>query len=67
MALQMPERHPLAPKPGEEIPSHLNMCFGCGVDHPTGLHMKSIAGEGLTATCDAHTANQQVKSHRAMQ
>ena len=51
MAIEMPERHPLAPKPGEEIPSHLNMCFGCGVDHPTGLHMKSIAGEGLTATC----------------
>jgi len=48
----MPERHPLAPKPGEEIPSHLKMCFGCGVDHPTGLHMKSIAGEGLTATCE---------------
>ena len=52
MALIMPERHPLAPKPGEEIPSHLNMCFGCGVDHPTGLHMKSISGEGLTATCE---------------
>jgi acyl-coenzyme A thioesterase PaaI-like protein len=52
MALEMPERHPLAPKPGEEIPSHLNMCFGCGVDHPTGLHMKSIAGPGLTATCE---------------
>jgi len=52
MALQMPERHPLAPNPGEVIPSHLTMCFGCGVDHPTGLHMKSIAGEGLTATCE---------------
>ena len=51
MAIEMPERHPHAPKPGEEIPSHLNMFFGCGVDHPTGLHMKSIAGEGLTATC----------------
>ena len=52
MAIEMPERHPLAPKPGEEIPSHLTMCFGCGVDRPTGLHMKSIAGEGLTATCE---------------
>ena len=52
MAIEMPERHPNAPKPGEEIPSHLHMCFGCGVDHPTGLHMKSIAGEGLTATCE---------------
>lgn len=52
MAIEMPERHPLAPKPGEEIPSHLTMCFGCGINHPTGLHMRSIAGEGLTATCE---------------
>ena len=48
----MPERHHLAPAPGELIPSHLPMCFGCGVDHPTGLHMKSIAGEGLTTSCE---------------
>ena len=43
-----PERHPDAPKPGEVIASHYNNCFGCGIDHPTGLHMKIEAGEGMT-------------------
>ena len=23
-----------------ELPSHYRLCFGCGQDHPTGLHMK---------------------------
>jgi acyl-coenzyme A thioesterase PaaI-like protein len=44
----MPERHPDAPAPGERISSHYQRCFGCGDDHPTGLHMHVIAGEGLT-------------------
>lgn len=43
----MPERHPEAPLPGEEIASHYPRCFGCGVDHPTGLHMQVFAGDGL--------------------
>ena len=43
-----PERHPDAPKPGEAIASHYNNCFGCGIDHPTGLHIKIEAGEGMT-------------------
>jgi acyl-coenzyme A thioesterase PaaI-like protein len=43
-----PERHPDAPKPGEAIESHYSNCFGCGIDHPTGLHMKIEAGEGMT-------------------
>ena len=43
-----PERHPDAPKPGEVIESHYSNCFGCGIDHPTGLHMKIEAGEGMT-------------------
>lgn len=46
----IPERSALAPQPGEAIPTHYKWCFGCGVDHPTGLHMKVTAGEGLTAT-----------------
>ncbi len=46
----LPERSPLAPAPGAEIPSHYRWCFGCGVDHPTGLHMSIMAGEGLTVT-----------------
>jgi|ERR1051326_2952729 len=38
-------REDAAPKPGSdeeelvELPSHYNRCFGCGQDHPTGLHM----------------------------
>jgi len=44
----LPERHPEAPAPGEQISSHYNWCFGCGDDHPTGLHMHVTAGEGLT-------------------
>ena len=45
-----PPRHPQAPAPGERILSHYRQCFGCGVDHPTGLHMLVTAGDGLTAT-----------------
>jgi acyl-coenzyme A thioesterase PaaI-like protein len=43
----LPERHPNAPAPGEEMLSHFRFCFGCGVDHPTGLHLRVYAGEGL--------------------
>jgi acyl-coenzyme A thioesterase PaaI-like protein len=44
----LPDRHPDAPAPGELIRSHYRMCFGCGPDHPTGLHMRVEAGEGLS-------------------
>ncbi|MGB7979250.1 MAG: PaaI family thioesterase [Candidatus Nanopelagicales bacterium] len=44
----LPERHPHAAAPGTEIGSHYRQCFGCGVDHPGGLHMRVLAGEGLT-------------------
>ncbi len=27
-----------------ELPSHYDRCFGCGKDHPTGLHMKVRGG-----------------------
>lgn len=47
---ELPLRSPLAPAPGATIPSHYRWCFGCGVDHPTGLHMSITAGEGLTVT-----------------
>lgn len=43
-----PARSEHAPAPGDEIPSHYRWCFGCGVDHPTGLHMRITAGEGLS-------------------
>ncbi|MCX6459816.1 MAG: hotdog fold domain-containing protein [Actinobacteria bacterium] len=44
----IPERHPLAPAPGEPIDSHYEQCFGCGARHPTGLHLVVTAGQGLT-------------------
>lgn len=38
------------PAPGEGIPSHYRWCFGCGTDHATGLHLRVVAGDGLTVT-----------------
>jgi len=46
----IPPRHPQAPIPGSQIPSHFGHCFGCGELHPTGLHLKAIAGEGMDIT-----------------
>ncbi len=46
----IPERHPLAPAPGTQIPSHYANCFGCGELHPTGLHLVAHAGEGQNIT-----------------
>jgi acyl-coenzyme A thioesterase PaaI-like protein len=43
----LPLRSAVAPAPGEAIPSHYRWCFGCGTEHPTGLHMQITAGEGL--------------------
>ncbi len=42
-----PVRRPGAPAPGEQIASHYARCFGCGVDHPAGLHLRVTAGEGV--------------------
>ena len=44
---ELPERADHAPAEGERIPSHYRWCFGCGDDHPTGLHMELYAGAGL--------------------
>lgn len=46
----MPDRHPEAAPPGHPIPSHYRRCFGCGVEHATGLHMQVIAADGLNLT-----------------
>ncbi len=43
----LPDRSPLAPAPGEPIPSHYSRCYGCGADHPTGLRLRLTAAEGL--------------------
>lgn len=42
---QMPQRHPNAVPAGEEIPNHYDRCYGCGVTHPAGLHMRVVAGD----------------------
>jgi len=48
----VPAPHPEAPAPGARIGSHYSRCFGCGDDHRTGLHMRVVAGEGLTIHAD---------------
>lgn len=49
---KLPERHPLAPAIGTQIPSHFGHCFGCGQLHPTGLHLIAHAGSGLNLTAE---------------
>lgn len=46
----LPERHPQAPLPGDVVVSHYRWCVGCGGDHPAGLHMRVVAGEGMSMT-----------------
>ena len=36
-----PVRHPDAPGVGEQILSHYAWCYGCGANHPAGLHCSS--------------------------
>jgi acyl-coenzyme A thioesterase PaaI-like protein len=47
-----PVRHPQAPAPGERVLSHYPLCFGCGADHPTGLHIMVTAGHGVTTNAE---------------
>jgi acyl-coenzyme A thioesterase PaaI-like protein len=47
-----PVRDPEAPAVGEQIRSHYRWCFGCGSDHPTGLHMLVYAGEGVSTRAE---------------
>lgn len=44
---EVPQRAVGAPGPGEHLVSHYRHCFGCGTDHPTGLHQHAVAGEGM--------------------
>ena len=46
----VPERHPQAAAPGTQIGSHFRSCYGCGEDHPCGLHLQVTAAEGLSLT-----------------
>jgi acyl-coenzyme A thioesterase PaaI-like protein len=48
----IPPRHPEAPAPGTQIPSHFKHCYGCGELHPTGLHLVAHAGEDANITAE---------------
>ena len=48
----IPERHPLSPETGSQIPSHFAHCFGCGELHPTGLHLVAHVGIGADITAE---------------
>lgn len=41
----MPQRHADAVPVGAQLPSHYDVCYGCGAGHPAGLHMQVTAGE----------------------
>lgn len=42
-----PEVAPDAPSVGTVLPPHYASCFGCGADHPTGLHLSVTVAEGV--------------------
>ncbi|MEV4616291.1 PaaI family thioesterase [Kitasatospora sp. NPDC049258] len=48
----MPDRAPEAPAPGARLGSHYDHCFGCGPQHPQGLRLDAVAGEGLTVDAE---------------
>ncbi|HEY7483172.1 MAG TPA: PaaI family thioesterase [Streptosporangiaceae bacterium] len=46
---------PTAPpdvSPGMKIGSHYAKCFGCGPDHPTGLHLETVIGAGPSVSAE---------------
>ena len=54
-----PTRWASAPVPGELMANHYSGCFACGSEHPGGLHLTAVAGEGVSlrataAITDAH-------------
>lgn len=44
----VPQRHVDAPSPGTQLGPHYARCFGCGPDHPTGLHLQVVVGDGVS-------------------
>ena len=50
-AAVIPEPHPDV-RVGERVGPHYAKCFGCGAQHPTGLHLTAVAAEGLTVTAE---------------
>ncbi|MFI9330905.1 PaaI family thioesterase [Kitasatospora sp. NPDC052868] len=49
---ELPPRAPEAPAPGTRLGSHYEHCFGCGPQHPGGLRIEAVAGEGLDVTAE---------------
>lgn len=47
----VPGRHPEAPV-GRRLGPHYARCFGCGPDHPTGLHLEAISHDGVIVTAE---------------
>ncbi|WP_067831037.1 PaaI family thioesterase [Actinomadura kijaniata] len=43
----VPQPHPDA-LVGEKLGPHYAKCFGCGPDHPTGLHLEAVSHDGLS-------------------
>lgn len=44
----IPAPHEQAPLPGDPVHSHYRWCVGCGADHPSGLHLTMVVGEGMS-------------------
>lgn len=49
---EQPGPHPNAPPAGTRLGPHYAECFGCGPDHPTGLHLRVAVGEGVSAIAE---------------
>ncbi|GAA4505490.1 PaaI family thioesterase [Nonomuraea ferruginea] len=43
-----PKTHPDGPSAGGPLGSHFSRCFGCGDDHPTGLHIAAVTPDGAS-------------------
>lgn len=55
----LPERHPDSPAPGACLGSHYQLCYGCGAEHPAGLHMVVRAGEGVDVLAEFTVSEMQ--------
>jgi acyl-coenzyme A thioesterase PaaI-like protein len=53
----VPTTHPDTPV-GEKIGPHYNHCFGCGPDHPTGLHLQVVIDEDGPAVAAEFTVGE---------
>jgi len=51
-AAEPPVRHPEAPEPGTDLGVHYPQCFACGDEQPNGLHLRVVAGEGVSVTAE---------------